>query len=338
DTVSSAVNPYPGDVNPPPNSGAAFDPPILPNLPPPPAVGLILKKDGSGAWRDDNNGNWSAAVTWNLLDHDLAIIDAQSLAVSYATGLMNANMALGLRPGGGVTVVGTDGINQVRFEPNVSGIFVRVLGATVTGPGAGSAVTDLNPHLDYAVATVGQGLRDQSVGDPRGIAWEADGSRGYITGMGSNNVVAVNGSLGRVGLVEVGQGPTGVRYDAANDRVYVLDKFEGAVSVIDAGGLAETARVSFYDPTPAQISDGRPFLYDTHRTSGLGQAACASCHIDGRMDQLAWDLGNPQGAVKPFNQVCNFGFGGCENWHPMKGPMTTQTLIGIIGTEPLHWR
>ena len=27
-----------------------------------------------------------------------------------------------------------------------------------------------------------------------------------------------------------------------------------------------------------------------------------------------------------------------EDWHPMKGPMTTQTMIDIIGTEPHHWR
>jgi hypothetical protein len=59
------------------------------------------------------------------------------------------------------------------------------------------------------------------------------------------------------------------------------------------------------------------------------------------MDQLGWDLGDPQGALKEFNQVCNGGlpfFGQCEDWHPMKGPMATQTLIGIIGTGPLHWR
>jgi hypothetical protein len=56
------------------------------------------------------------------------------------------------------------------------------------------------------------------------------------------------------------------------------------------------------------------------------------------MDNLVWDLGNPQGQVKAFNQICNGGAGGCEDWHPMKGPMATQTLVAMIGTEPLHWR
>ena len=334
--ASSNLNPYPGNENPPPNDGVNFSPPIAGDLPVPPPVAMIVRKEGSNMWLDDNGADWSAAVGWDLHDHDVAIIDANSLAISYATGLMNANMALGVHPNGGVTVVGVEAINELRFEPVLTGIFVRVMGASVTGPGAGT-VTDLNPHLDYSSGTVSQAIRDQSLGDPRGVAWR-DASRGFITGMGSNNVAVVDGSLTRIGLVEVGEGPTGAVYDAFNDRVYVLNKFEGSISIVDAGTLAES-RIVFYDPTPAVIKDGRPFLYDTHRTSGLGQASCASCHFDGRMDQLAWDLGDPQGAVKPFNQVCNFGLiGGCEDWHPMKGPMTTQSLIGIIQTGPLHWR
>jgi hypothetical protein len=30
--------------------------------------------------------------------------------------------------------------------------------------------------------------------------------------------------------------------------------------------------------------------------------------------------------------------GGFEDWHPMKGPMLTQTLQDIVGKEPHHWR
>ena len=82
---------------------------------------------------------------------------------------MNTNMALGVRPGGAITVVGIDAINEVRYEPNVNGIFVQVIGAAVTGPGAGAAV-DLNGHLDYSTPTVPQAVRDQSLGDPRGVS------------------------------------------------------------------------------------------------------------------------------------------------------------------------
>ncbi len=337
DVSSPGLNPYPGDPNPPPNDGAAFNPPLNPALPPAPEVSLIVRKDPAGAWRDDNGTDWSSAVTWDLHDHDVAIIDPGTLSVTYATGVMNLNMALAPRPGGGVTVVGTEAINEVRFEPNVRGIFVRVMGAAVTGPGAPNQLADLNPHLDYLAPNVAPEVRELSLGDPRGIAWRAAGDRAYVTGKGSDNLVVVDQGLARVGLVEVGQGPTGVVVDEANGRAYVLNHFEGSISSVHAELLVELERVSFYDPTPAAIRDGRPFLYDTHRTSGLGHIACASCHVDGRMDQIAWDLGDPSGDLKPFNQQC-VGQPGCEDWHPMKGPMTTQTLVGIIGTEPLHWR
>ncbi len=59
-------------------------------------------------------------VGWDLPDHDLAVINTSSLSVSYATGLMNICMSVGVNPATGqVTVIGTDATNEVRFEPNV---------------------------------------------------------------------------------------------------------------------------------------------------------------------------------------------------------------------------
>lgn len=334
-----SLNPYPGDPNPPPNAGTAFDPPIAPGLPAPPRAGLIVKKMGQ-AWRDDNNGNWSSAVSWDLHDHDVAIIDAASLGVSYAGGLMNANMALAVGPAGRVTVVGTDALNHVRFEQHVRGRFLRVnIASFDPASPASPSILDLNPHLSYASSSVPQALRELSVGDPRAVVWSADGTRGYVAGMGSNNVVVLDSSLVRVDLIETGEGPAGLALDEARSRLYVLNRFEASIDTIDTRTNTNLGFVPFFDPTPDAIRAGRPHLYNTRRTSGLGHASCASCHIDARMDGLAWDLGNPQGQVKPFNQVCNLGVaGGCEDWHPMKGPMVTQTLVGITGTEPLHWR
>src|SRR6185436_14198183 len=98
------------------------------------------------------------------------------------------------------------------------------------------------------------------------------------------------------------------------------------------------------DPTPPAIRNGRDFLYDA-KLAGAGLVSCASCHIDAEMDLLAWDLGNPQGNMEtntakisasqlliPGGASSNFVF------HPMKGPMTTQTLRGLRGLDPLHWR
>lgn len=336
--VSSALNPYPGDPNPPPNSGLLFDPPLSPGLPAPPPVALVVQKMPGGAWRDDNGRNWSLAVSWDLHDHDVAVIDADTLSVSYVVGAMTTNMALALRPDGALAVVGTDARNVVRFEPNLNGGFIRVLGALVAAGAASPAVVaDLNPHLTYTTPTIDQSQREESIGDPRGIAWSADGTRAYVAGMGSNNLLVLDANLARVARVDIGEGPTGVVLDEARGRAYALNKFEASISTVDTGSLSELARTPFYDPTPPEIREGRAYLYDTHLTSGLGQASCASCHIDGGSDYLAWDLGNPAGAVRPFDETCG-GAQPCPDWHPMKGPTTTQTLFGIAGDEPFNWR
>lgn len=349
--VSNPDGPW-GGQNPPPNSGAGFSPALNPANPAPPAVALIVKQDDNGSWFDDNGGDWTSLVSgadaalsgrpvgWELLDHDVVSIDASTLAVSYQGGLMNLCMALAVHPASGhVAVVGTEATNELRFEPLLNGRFVRVELASFDPTGAGSPmISDLNSHLDYSSSSVAQSERDKSLGDPRGIAWNATGSAGWVTGMGSNNVLAIDASGARTAQppIEVGEGPTGIVWDELNARVYVLAKFEAAISVIDPVAGSESLRVPFFDPSPAAIKTGRKHLYDTHATSGLGQSSCASCHIDARMDRLAWDLGDPAGDMQPFAGNCPDG--GCQDWHPMKGPMMTQTLQDIIGKEPHHWR
>lgn len=358
--VGNPDGPY-GGVNPPPNSPEGFKPPLNPLNPPPPPVALIVKQGPDGLWRDDNGSDWTdfvsgpranesgRSVGWNLPDRDVAVIDATTLNVSYASGLMNINMGLAVNPASGeVTVVGTDGTNEIRYEPNLSGTFVRVNMARVDPSGPTRlGVVDLNSHLDYTTPTLPQSERDKSIGDPRGIVWNRAGTRGYVSGMGSNNLIVIDGSGARVGLnptIDVGEGPTGLVLDEPRQRLYVVNKFDASISSVDTRSEREVTRVKFFDPTPQAIKIGRKRLYDTHLTSGLGQASCGSCHVDARMDRLGWDLGNPAGDMKSdddqnlglFNPL--FSNKKFADFHPMKGPMVTQTLQDIIGHEPHHWR
>lgn len=334
--VSNVNGPY-GGQNPPPNSGPAFSPARNVSNPPAPPVAQIVRRNAAGQWMDDNNRNWSQFVTWNVLDHDVAIIDTQTLGVTYANSLMTNVMALGVKPDGTVTAVGTESRNEIRFEPNVQGIFVRVeMGSFNPATPSSTSITDLNPHLTYTARSIPQTQRELSLGDPRGIVWHPTSGQGYVTGMGSGTVAVIASTGARVAQVEVGNGPTGLALGAGGSLLYVLNKFDGTISTISTASNTEVSRRSFYDPTPSAIKLGRPFLYDTHTSSGLGQASCASCHLDGRSDFLAWDLGNPAGEMKDFNQNCRTP--ACRDWHPMKGPMVTQSLQGIVGVEPLHWR
>ena len=84
---------------------------------------------------------------------------------------------------------------------------------------------------------------------------------------------------------------------------------------------------------------GRRFLYDATETSANGTSACSSCHIFGDLDQLAWDLGNPDAAMQDNpNPYVSRSPKTTLQFHPMKGPMTTQTLRGIADSGPQHWR
>lgn len=68
------------------------------------------------------------------------------------------------------------------------------------------------------------------------------------------------------------------------------------------------------------------------------RAADRTRHVDGEMDMLAWDLGNPNGTMEMAQVIDPFGNPITRRRHPMKGPMTTQTLRRLSGLDPLHWR
>ena len=333
--VSAASGPY-GGQNPPPNDGNAFNPPRAPGLPPAPAVPHIVRRDGQGRWVDGNSRDWTSLIAWDVHDHDIAVIDAQTSAISYISGLMTIVSGIGVTPSGDVVTVGIDSRNDLRFEQNVNGVFVKCVAAVAPQGAASSAAFDLNPHLDYSAPSTTVVNRLRSVGDPRGVAVAPDGAM-WTAGMGSNSVVSFSATGERRATVPVGEGPTGLVLSADGARAYALNRFGASVSAISTASASEIARVGFHDATPPDVRAGRKFLFDTHLTSGLGQASCASCHVDGRSDRLAWDLGNPQGGVLIFDEQCQAP-AGCINWHPMKGPMTTQTLVGTVGNEPLHWR
>jgi DNA-binding beta-propeller fold protein YncE len=356
--VTLPNTPY-GGVDPPPNSGTNFVPALNPALSnaPPPITGMIVKKNSAGQWMDDNQGDWTDFITgdnaaltgrpagWDMPDHDLAVINAATFSVNYATGLMNLCMALDVNPTTGqIAVVGTDAINQIRFQPVLDGIFVRVELALVDPLALTNHVMDLNPHLNYQTAQVSESLVELSLGDPRAVVWSSDGTRGYVTGMGSGNLIMIDDQGNRLGTnapIDLGEGPTGMALDEGRGRLYVYNRFDGSISTVDITNEVVTATLPLFDPTPTVIKTGRPFLYDTHLTSGLGQASCASCHVDARPDGLAWDLGDPTSTIQVIDSTYNFAQplpAVTNNYHPMKGPTTTTTLQDIIGHEPFHWR
>ncbi len=351
DAVRHPSGPY-GGLPVPPNNGNSFNPPISSNLPSPPAVSIIVKKNTQGQWLDDNNGNWTSFISgslaneshriqgWDLPDRDVAILNANNLSVSYKQHLMNILMALSVNPATGeITVVGTDATNEIRYEPNLNGRFMRINWAKFQG-NSNPSIKDMNPHLNYALDNISQSERNLAISDPRGSVWNNAGTRCFVTGMGTDNMIILDQNGNRISNqpIEVGEGPTGIVLHETSARAFVMNKFSGSISIVNLNSQSEVAEVNFYDPTPDIIKRGRPHLYNSHENSGLGHISCASCHIDARTDRLAWDLGDPQGEVtfpEPGTQMEGAPFTG---FHPMKGPFRTQILQDINRYESLHWR
>jgi DNA-binding beta-propeller fold protein YncE len=328
---------------------------------PAPEVGLIVKLNpGSGNWEDELGRSWP--VSFSLPDLDVFQINTNTLAqtASFAgVGTILFNMVANPMSGK-VYVSNTEAINEVRFEG--PGDFVRDNNLKPPGEpasvishlhearitildGANVIPRHLNKHIDYDVVPSPPGTAANSLATPLEMAVTGDGATLYVAAFGSSKVGVfstadlemnnfVPSSADHISVS--GGGPSGLVLDEAKDQLYVFTRFDNAISVIDTISETEIAHVAVYNPEPANVVDGRPFLYDANFTSSNGEASCSSCHVFADFDSLGWDLGDPDGV--PFANTNPFEVGSGAPFHPMKGPMTTQSLRGMADHGPMHWR
>ncbi len=330
---------------------------------PQPEVGLIVKFDGQH-WKDELGRNWDGLVRFDLPDKDVFAIDANAnppveTNAWTRVGTVLYNMAVN-PVNGKLFVANTKAFNEVRFEgTRAPGSTVSsVIGhqhetrITIIDP-ADSSVTSrhLNKHINYSVSPAPAGTADKSLALPRQIVITSDGNTLFVAAKGSDKVGIFNvaqvendnfvpDSASHVHIS--GGGPAGLALDETRNRLYVTTRFDNGISIVDTATGTEIDHLQLANPEPAAIRTGRRFLYDANMTSSNGEAACASCHVDGDLDSLAWDLGDPTGSIlnNPLDmriEVPNppeF----YSDFHPMKGPMTTQTLRGMAGHGSMHWR
>jgi len=217
--------------------------------------------------------------------------------------------------------------------------------------GSSVAPRHLNKHItSYAAAVGTETERALSLATPLEMAVTNDGNTLFLAAMGSNKLARFSTAQLEANsftpaasnqLAVSGGGPTGVVLDEPRSRAFVLTRFDNGISVVNTQQLTETAHVRMFNPEPAVVTNGRKFLYDATLTSSRGDSSCSGCHTFGDMDHLAWDLGNPDDVLvqnpTPYN-VNIPTFGRNRRLHPMKGPMTTQSLRGLKGNGPMHWR
>jgi len=314
-------------------------PPTNPDLPPPPQVSLIVAASDPA---------WSSVVTYKMPDNDVVAINtgASPTIAGYYSGVGTINLGLGVSPTGDLWVANTDALNLTSFLPALCGHWVnnRITHIQVSN----GAITpfDLNPNVQYGCAPNPSDL-SIALAQPTNVVFDPSGSFMYVAAFGTDRVAKVNTNGNVLSFVEVSQangsgsnvdpahkrGPRGLALNAGANTLYCLNRIYNSISVINTTSFnSVSSEILLKDPTPTTVKQGRGFLYDA-KLSGTGNGSCASCHVDGDMDHIAWNLGNPGGTMTSTVQGTNTIL-----FHPMKGPMTTQTLRGLLNLSPYHWR
>ncbi|RKG95534.1 hypothetical protein D7V97_37070 [Corallococcus sp. CA053C] len=335
-----------------------------------PEVSVIVKYNGQD-WLDVLNRPWTQSMRFSLPDKDVFAISATAnppVQVSGAGGSYSGvgtilfNMAVN-PVSGKVYVSNTEARNDLRFEGPGTLVGSSLRGhlhesrITVLGS-SGVVPRHLNSHINYAAccAPAPNAESEKSLAQPMGMAVTSNGATLYVAAFGSSKLGVYATSALEAGtfvpstanqIALTGGGPTGMVLDEARNRLYVLTRFDNAISVVNTTTKAEVAHLPMFNPEPPSVVQGRPFLYDARTSSSHGDSSCGSCHIFGDFDSTTWDLGNPDGDVKananPVVPVLpEFGtdptFGQDTSFHPMKGPLSTQSLRGMANHGPMHWR
>jgi len=331
-----------------------------------PASGLIVKWNGEH-WVDEIGRIFDEHVKFSLPDKDVFAIDADANPPKLETGNGADFASVGsvlfnmiVNPvNNKVYVTNIESKNENRFEGHgyfaghtVRGQFVENRISILDGNGV--THRHLNKHIDYSecCAPLPNEENARSLSTPLGMAITSDGKTLYVAAFGSSKIGVFDTAKLEDNsfvpstenqIVVSGGGPSGLILDEKNKRLYALTRFDNSVSVIDYNNKSEIAHVAMFNPEPESVIAGRPFLYDAAHTSSRGDSSCASCHIFGDMDQLAWDLGDPDISAVPMygyfrNTAELLGVNVKHEFAAMKGPMTTQSLRGMANHGPMHWR
>jgi len=315
-------------------------PPTNQALPPPPQVSLIVAA---------TDPQWAKFIKYKMPDNDVVAITAGATpsVAGYYSGVGTINLGLAVNPvTGDLFVANTDALNLTFFEPALCGHWVNNRITRIQKSGGAITPFDLNPNVQYGCAP-NPGDLGIALAQPTSVVFDPSGDFMYVAAFGTDRVAQVDTNGNVLSFVEVSlpsgsgsnvdpankRGPRGLALNAGAKTLYCLNRLANTISIVNTAGNSLSGEIPVgVDSTPPAVKQGRGFLYDA-KLSGTGTGACASCHVDGDMDHLAWNLGDPGGSMTSIVQG-----GKTISFHPMKGPMTTQTLRGLLNLSPYHWR
>lgn len=193
---------------------------------------------------------------------------------------------------------------------------------------------------------------------PFGVAIASDKSRIYVTCGGSEMVTVIDAprllrfihmhtgpytldlaaSANYVAArIAVGHDPRGLALSSDGRRLFVANRLEDTLSVIDTRANRVAATIKLDGPKEiSALRHGEQTFY-TSRYSFQGQIGCASCHIDSTFDGLTWNL-EPDGFGR--NTVANKLLEGIKGTEPYKWTGTNPNIPTECGprTEKYFWR
>ncbi|MBK1831359.1 beta-propeller fold lactonase family protein [Verrucomicrobiaceae bacterium R5-34] len=313
-----------------------------PDLPSPPLTAKIVSVD-------------HADIGYNVLDHDIANIDVATESVTYQGAVGTNILALERLGNGSLAAANSEARNLISFETELKSRFAYSRVATVTGSTVSQI--DLNDDPDPSFPTVNTASAATALAQPMALLAK-DNDQIWVAAYGSDRIALVDTTnsaiLQRVDLRGLDapaaersawtvRGPRGLAKHPSLPWLYSYNKLSHTLSVIDTRSYLPVAEVSLasFEDLDSDLKMGRAFLQDA-RLSGNGSVSCATCHIDLERDGMAWDLGDPTGSmlsiVGYLRSIHAYTTPITHDIHPMKGPLTTQTLIGLKDQTKLHWR
>jgi YVTN family beta-propeller protein len=156
---------------------------------------------------------------------------------------------------------------------------------------------------------------DRYASQPFGVAITPDSSRIYVTIGGSECVLAIDiprllhflrsrprpasgsyaddlsaGANYVVARIPVGHNPRGLTLSRDGRKLYVANRLDDTISVIDTRTLRVATTIALNGPKEVNaLRHGEQTFYSA-RYSFQGQISCSSCHIDSTFDGLQWNL------------------------------------------------
>jgi YVTN family beta-propeller protein len=116
--------------------------------------------------------------------------------------------------------------------------------------------------------------------------------------------------------IQVGHNPRGLVMSPDGKRLYVANRLDDSITVIDTQTSAVTSAIDLGGPKTVDALRRGERLFYTADFAFQGQFGCANCHLDATIDGLQWDL-EPD------------GFG--------KDIVDNRSLENLSGTEPFKW-